>query len=74
MIVLSVFLGVFLLVGIIAGLLIIKILKKAKHVGEQAEFVAQNVSQLTSSFSRFTNGAVVLAALGRMADKVRKKK
>ncbi len=72
-IILSVTLTVFLIVAIVAGILVIQLLKKAKQASETAVEAAHNIQQLAGSVTKLTSGPMLMALLKRAVFKSKNK-
>lgn len=62
-IILSIALAVFLTVGIIATVYLIKLLKSANRISEKAEVVVGNVEEATENFKKLAGPAAILQSV-----------
>jgi hypothetical protein len=77
LIIVSVVLSIFLIVGIIAGVYTIKILKQVRRITERAENVADSVEAAASTFEKSASPIAIIRIIGNIIEqttRMRKRK
>ena len=72
-IILSVFLAIFLILAIIVLVKVIQIVKKVKHIMEQAEKVADKAEHIGAFFERTATPVAFLKLFSNISDAIQKK-
>lgn len=73
LIILSSALAIFLIIGIILGIKLIKIMDSIKRIADHAENVAENVEQTAAMFQKAAGPMAILKVLGNLGDLVQKR-
>lgn len=72
-IILSLFLAIFLIVGIVLLVKIVQIVKQVKHIIQQAEQVADRAEHISAFFEKTATPVALLKLVANISDSIHKK-
>lgn len=72
-IILSIFLGIFLIVGILLAVKVLQIVKQVKKIIEQAEHVADRAEHISAFFEKTATPVALLKLVSNITDTIQKK-